>query len=51
MAFVALAVHRYILHLKDANQAFPNIDDTEPTLGIMDPVAPYRVALALSSST
>ena len=51
MAFVALAVHRYNLHLENPNQAFPKMDETKPTLGIMDPLATDRVVLALSSRT
>lgn len=51
MAFVALAVHRYNLHSKDPNQVFPRMDETKPTLGIMDPVLTDRVVLALSSRT
>ena len=51
MAFVALAVHRYKLHLKNPNQAFPRMDETKPTLGIMDPVLTDRVVLALLPRT
>ena len=49
MAFVALAVHRYNLRLRDPNEPFPRRDETKPTLGIMDPVLTDRVVLALSS--
>ena len=51
MAFVALAVHRYNLRLKDPNQAFPRMDETKPTLGIMDPVLTDRIILAISPRT
>ena len=48
LAFVALAVHRYNLLLKDPNQSFPRMDETKPTLGIMDPVEGHRVVLVVS---
>ena len=49
MAFVALAVHRYDLVLRDTNQPFPRMNETKPTLGIMNLVKGDRVVLIVSS--
>ena len=38
MAFVASVVHLYDLGQQDPKQAFPRMDETKPTVGIMDPV-------------
>ena len=38
MAFVASVVHLYDLRLQDPKQAFPRMNETKPTLGIMDMV-------------
>ena len=48
IAFVALAVHRYDLRLQNPQQAFPRMDETKPTLGIMDPVKGDAVVLVVS---
>lgn len=48
MALVALAVHRYNLLLEDPNLSFPRMDETKPTLGIMDPLDGHRVVVVVS---
>jgi len=48
LAFVALAVHRYDFALEIPGQAFPRLDETKPTLGIMDPVAKDYFCLLVS---
>ena len=48
MAFVALAVHLYDLRLQDPEQAFPRLDETKPTLGIMDPLKADEVVLVIT---
>ena len=48
MAFVASVVHMYDLRLQDPKQAFPRMDETKPTLGIMDPVKGNSVNLVIS---
>ena len=50
IAFVALAVHLYDLRLKDPNKAFPKMDETKPTLGIMDPCERRRGCPGCDSS-
>lgn len=47
-AFVALAVHLYDLQLQDPNTPFPKMDETKPTLGIMDPMKGDSVMLVVS---
>ncbi|KAG7009648.1 hypothetical protein G7Y79_00002g007630 [Physcia stellaris] len=47
-AFVALAVHLYELRLQDPNTAFPRMDETKPTLGIMDMMKGDNVMLIVS---
>ena len=48
IAFVALAVHLYDLRLEDLNSAFPRMDETKPTLGIMDSMKGDNVMLMVS---
>ena len=48
MAFVASMVHLYDLGLQDPKQAFPRMDETKPTLGIMDPVKGDNVNLVIA---
>ena len=48
IAFVALAVHLYDLRLEDPNSAFPRMDETKPTLGIMDSMKGDSVMLMVS---
>ena len=45
MAFIALTIYLYDLRLKNPEQAFPTMDETKPTLGIMDPVVANRLLL------
>lgn len=48
MALVALMVHLYDVRLQDPGQAFPGMDETKPTLGIMDPIKADEVLLVVS---
>lgn len=48
LAFVALAVHRYDFSLETPERAFPRMDETKPTLGIMDPVPQDHITLFVS---
>lgn len=48
IAFVALTVHLYDLRLQDPNQAFPRMDETKPTLGIVDPMKADEVVLVVT---
>lgn len=51
VAFVALAVHLYDLQLEDPNKAFPKMNETKPTLGIMDPVQGDNIGLVVTPRT
>lgn len=48
MAFVTLAVHLYDLRPGNPEKAFPRMDETKPTLGIMDPMKADEVMLVIS---
>ena len=48
LAFVALALHRYNFIPEMPDQRFPRMDQTKPTLGIMDPVAQDHITFVIS---
>jgi cytochrome P450 len=48
MAFVASVIHLYDLRLQNPNQPFPRMDETKPTLGIMDPLKGDDLVLVVS---
>jgi len=48
MAFVASVIHLYELRLQNPKQPFPRMDETKPTLGIMDPLKGDDVVLIVS---
>jgi len=48
MAFVASVIHLYELRLRDPKQPFPRMDETKPTLGIMDPIKGDNVVMVIA---
>ena len=48
LAFVSLALHRYDFILDDPKQEFPKMDETKPTLGIMDPIGANPLAVVIT---
>ena len=48
LSFVAMVVHRYDLGWADSGQGFPRMDETKPTLGIMDPVKDKPLTIVIS---
>lgn len=48
MALVALALHRYDFTRENPDQIFPRMDETKPTLGIMDPLPQDHITLFIS---
>ena len=48
LALVALAVHRYDFARENPDQTFPRMDETKPTLGIMEPLPQDQITLVIS---
>ena len=48
MALMASVVHFYDVRLQDPRQGLPRMDETKPTLGLMDPIKAVEVLLVVS---
>lgn len=48
MALVTLMIHLYDVRLQNPEQAFSRMDETKPTLGIMNPIKADEVLLIVS---